>query len=193
MTDLIRPSAKAHAPVWNLVARVLGVKTDERNWRVGAEGEEKVGRRLGSLPHAWHQLHSIPVGDNGSDIDHLVIGPGGVFSLNTKHHPGGAIWLTERGVRVNGQSMPYLHKSRFEAERASKLLTAACSIPVHVQPVIVFVDTAKLVIKGTPEDVAVTTCRELRRFLTKQPTRLTQLAADHIYVMARSSVTWQSA
>ena len=183
---------KAQSPVWNLVARVLGVETDERSWRVGAEGEEKVGRRLGSLPQGWHQLHSIPVGNRGSDIDHLVIGPGGVFSLNTKHLPGAAVWLTERGVRVNGQSMPYLRNSRFEAERASKLLTAACTMPVQVHSVIVFVNIAKLVVKGLPDDVGVTTCRELRRFLTRQPPRLTPLAVDHIHVMARASVTWQS-
>jgi hypothetical protein len=32
----------------------------------------------------WRCRHSIPVGSNGADIDHLVIGPGGVFTLNTK-------------------------------------------------------------------------------------------------------------
>jgi hypothetical protein len=191
-TDGGRLSRPQSATVRNLIARALGVKTDGRNWGVAADAEEKVGRRLASLPHGWHHLHAIPVGDAGSDIDHLVIGPGGVFALDAKHHPGGAVWLTERGVRVNGQSMPYLHKSRSEAEQASKLLTVACSMPVTVQAVVVFIDIEKLVVRGTPNDVAVTTCRELRRFLTKQPVRLSQLTADHIFVMARSNVTWQS-
>lgn len=33
-------------------------------------------------------LHSIPVGTGRGDIDHVVIGPPGVFTINTKHHPG---------------------------------------------------------------------------------------------------------
>ena len=39
-----RQEVNGQAPVWNLVARALGVKTDERAWRVGTKGEEKVGR-----------------------------------------------------------------------------------------------------------------------------------------------------
>jgi Nuclease-related domain len=183
----------SQAPVRNLVARLLGVPTDERAWRVGAKGEQKVGRKLVSLPEGWHHLNAVPIGNKGSDIDHVVIGPGGVFTINTKHHPGGTVRLYENAVWVNGHSKPYLRNSRFEAERASKLLTAACAMQVEVKPVIVFVDLDKLDTKGVPADVAITTLRDLRRFLTQQPTQLTQLAADHIHVMARSSVTWQSA
>ena len=48
-----RDQVNAQAPVRNLVARVLGVKTDERAWRVGAKGEEKVGKELTKLPDGW--------------------------------------------------------------------------------------------------------------------------------------------
>ncbi len=41
-----RVEVNAQAPVKNLVARLLGVKTDERAWRVGARGEEKVAAEL---------------------------------------------------------------------------------------------------------------------------------------------------
>ena len=51
------------------VARVFGVHTEERAWRVGS------------------------VGERGSDIDHLAIGPGGVFTINAKHHAGAKIWV----------------------------------------------------------------------------------------------------
>jgi hypothetical protein len=78
------------APVRSFVARLLRVLTDERAWRVGADGEEEVGGRLRKLGNAWHVLHvlhAVPVGTNGGDIDHVVIGPPGVFTLNTKNHP----------------------------------------------------------------------------------------------------------
>ncbi len=74
--------------VGTFLARSFDMKTDERAWRVGAGGEETVGGRLDKLvKHGWHVLHAVPVGDRGSDIDHVVIGPGGVFTVNTKTHP----------------------------------------------------------------------------------------------------------
>ena len=61
-----------------LVARWLTPRAAERRWRRGAEGEEVVARRLAALDSSWHVLHSVPVGNRDSDIDHVVIGPGGV-------------------------------------------------------------------------------------------------------------------
>lgn len=102
---------KQAAPVRTFVARVLGVHTDERAWRIGADGEEKVAARLAKLAKKdprWTFLHAIPVGENGSDIDHLVVGPGGVFTLNSKHHPGARIWIRGNAFRVNGTQVPYV-------------------------------------------------------------------------------------
>ncbi|MGC1512989.1 MAG: nuclease-related domain-containing protein [Acidimicrobiales bacterium] len=84
-----RDEINAQAPVRNFVARLLDVKNDERAWRVGAKGEEKVAGELGKLGPGWRVLHAVEVGVNGSDIDHIVIGPPGVLTLNAKCHPRG--------------------------------------------------------------------------------------------------------
>jgi hypothetical protein len=42
---------------------------------MGEKGEKLVTNELARLGEGWHVLHSIPVGDNCSDIDHLAIGP----------------------------------------------------------------------------------------------------------------------
>lgn len=126
---------KQAAPVRTFVARVLGVHTDERAWRIGADGEEMVAAQLAKLARKdprWHFLHAIPVGENGADIDHLVVGPGGVYSLNAKHHPGAKVWVGGNTLMINGQRQPYIRNSRFEAQRASKLLTAGCGFAVVV-------------------------------------------------------------
>jgi hypothetical protein len=47
--------------------------------------------RLPRLADQWRVRHAVPIGDKGSDIDHVVIGPGGVFTINAKHHPDSAI------------------------------------------------------------------------------------------------------
>ena len=104
------------------LARVLGVHTDERAFRVGAGGEEEVGRRLARLPKGWRVIHSVPVGEGDSDIDHVVIGPAGVFTLNTKRL-NGRVWIAGNAFLVNGVKQTYLQNSRLEAARAAKLLT----------------------------------------------------------------------
>lgn len=68
----------------------------------------------------------------------MLIGPGGVFTVNTKRHPDGRVWVGNNTVRINRRAVPYLHKSRHEAERAARLVSAAADMPVIVRPVLVF-------------------------------------------------------
>lgn len=185
-----RDEVNAEAPVFNFMARVLGVKTDERNWRVGAVGEQKVGRELAKLGPHWRVLHAVEVGNRGADIDHLVIGPVGVFTLNTKRHPNGKAWVAERAVMVNRQKNDYLRNSRHEGERASRLLTTACGCKVNVLPLIVFVDLASFEVKQQPRDVHVTTRKRLIPWLESLPIVLDSATIESVFDKARLSTTW---
>ena len=185
-----RKEVNAQAPVMNLIARVLGVKTDERAWRVGAKGEEKVAGELAKLGPGWRVLHAVEVGKNGSDIDHVVIGPAGVITLNAKRHPGATAWVGERMVMMNGQRTDYLGNSRFEATRACRLLSEACGRPVNVTPAIVFVDLDDLTVKQMPADVHVTTRRRLVAWIRSLPTAIDGDTMEEIFAKARLSTTW---
>lgn len=186
---------KEAAPVRTFVARVLGVHTDERAWRIGADGEEKVAAQLAKLARKdprWRFLHAIPVGENGSDIDHLVIGPGGVFSLNAKHHPGGKVWVGGNTLMINGQRQPYIRNSRHEAQRATRLLTAACGFPVFVTGLVVPVGADDITIKTAPTDVHVVNRMRLVRWLRDRPAVLRDAQLEVIFDAARRSTTWQT-
>ena len=151
---------KQAAPVRTFVARALGVRNDERAWRIGAVGEEKVAGRLEKLLRKdprWRILHAVPVGERGSDIDHVVIGPGGVFTINAKHHPGAKIWVGGDTFMVNGQRQPYIRNSRHEAKRAARLLSASCGFPVEVAGLVVPVRADDVTVKQAPDDVLVVT------------------------------------
>ncbi|MCW2902045.1 MAG: hypothetical protein JWO67_4310, partial [Streptosporangiaceae bacterium] len=164
--------AKEAAPVRTALARMMRVHTSERAWRLGAVGEELVAAELSKLVSKdprWRVLHAIPVGTNDADIDHLVVGPAGVFTLNSKHHPGARIWVGGSTLMVNGVRHPYIGNSRHEAGRAARLLTAACGFPVMVMGVIVTVRADDLVVKKAPDDVQVLTRRQLRRWLRRRP------------------------
>jgi hypothetical protein len=141
------------------------VPAASRSWYVGIIGELDVARVLRTLPDEWLVVHSVPVGNKGSDIDHVVVSPTGrVLTLNTKHSPGGKVWVSPRAFLVNGQRQPYLRNSQHEAERAAKLVGAAAGGHVATLGVIVVVG-ATLVNKGTPPGIAVVTVNQLKRFL----------------------------
>ncbi|MCU1392583.1 MAG: hypothetical protein JWM34_1011 [Ilumatobacteraceae bacterium] len=192
--ELVKAKAvelRTEAPVRTLLARVLGVHTDERAYRIGSRGEERVGRKLDGLPEGWHAVHSVPVGSGDSDIDHIVIGPAGIFTLNTKNHPRGNVWVAEKALLVNGQRTHYLRNSRHEAARASKLLTAGCGFDVAVQAVIVIVG-AEITVKARCPDVRVLYREQLSRWLKSQPQVLAADRVDAIFEIARRDVTWRT-
>jgi hypothetical protein len=185
---------KERSRVGTFLARSFDRKTDERAWRVGAGGEETVGGRLEKLvKHGWHVLHAVPVGDRGSDIDHVVIGPGGVFTVNTKTHPEGRVWVGRNSVRVNGHAVPYLRNSRFEAQRAERLLSAAVGFPVPVRPALVFL-TGTLIpnvtIRTAPDDVVILDRTDIPGAFKRSSRKLAAEQVATIYEHARRSTTW---
>lgn len=175
-------------------ARVLDARTDERAWRLGADGEEAVGQQLAALGLHWRFLHAVRVGERGADIDHVVIGPGGVFTINTKHHPKAAIWVGGETFMVNGRRVPYIRNSRFEAKRASRMLSEHVGFPVPVTGLIAVVGARRgFTVKSQPPDgvVRVVGRRGIRRLLEAQPPKLGLREIDAIHEVARRSNSWQ--
>lgn len=177
------------------VLKVIDEKTDERAWRVGAGGEETVGRLLEKLTgHGFRVLHAVPVGTRGSDIDHVLIGPPGVYTINTKTHPDGNIWVRGNTVKVNGHNQPYVRNSRFEAERAAQMLTSQLGWEPPVLGGIVFLTGTKvtrLTVKEPPEDVLIVGCSELPDWFLGHEKHLTAEQVDEVFQVARRSTTWQ--
>lgn len=186
--------AREAAPVRTLMARAFGVHTEERAWRLGADGEEKVAAQFEKLVKKdprWQFIHSIPVGTRGSDIDHLIIGPGGVFTANTKNHPNAKIWVGGDTLMVNGQRQPYVRNARHEAARASKLLSEACGWAVHVEGLIVLVNAIEWEIKTPPRDVHVVPRRQVARWLLQHGDVLDEARQAAVFEAARRSTTWR--
>lgn len=192
LTELAaRKAAVGRFRTW--LGRVLDVHTDERAWRIGADAEESIGRELERLvPHGWRILHAVPVGAGDSDIDHVLVGPPGVFTVNSKHHPGANVWVVSKQIRVKNQPVPYLRNSRHEATRAAKLLTAAVDFPVPATSVLVFrLGSGSLTIREHPGDVLVYRATKAFPSLRKLPAVLAPEQVDAVYDAARRRSTWQ--
>ena len=176
-------------------AALLGIRTSAQSFAAGARGERIVGRQLNrwAARYGWHVLHAVPVGRRGADIDHVIIGPFGVVTVNTKA-TAAAVWVGDYGLTIGGKPVDYLPKSRSEAARASRLLGRATGLEVPVQPAIVFVGARRVTVRrGGPADVAVLPSpRALRHWLRKQRSVLQPGQMQTIYEAARRPPSWQS-
>lgn len=176
-------------------AKALGIRTTAGAFAMGAKGEREVGRKLNrwAAQNGWYVLHAVPVGQAGADIDHVVIAPFGVVTVNTKTTRT-RVWVGEHGMTVGGKSVDYLRKSRAEARRAKRLLDRATGLEVPVQAVIVFTGADQFSIRrGGPPDVAVLASpRALRSWLGKQPPALADEQVQAIYQAARDPATWHA-
>ncbi|GGI07033.1 hypothetical protein GCM10011354_22070 [Egicoccus halophilus] len=172
--------------------RLFDVKTPERAWAKGAAGEEAVGRRLARLPEPWAVVHDLPIGTRGANLDHLVLGPSGVFSLNTKHLSG-RVTVYDRAVLVNGRKTDVVPKLLREAALVQKRLTAAAGQDVNVWAVLVVMG-CELEIRRRPSDFSVVGRRSLPRWFVRQratawpPAQIAELER-----LARWPQTWTPA
>jgi len=179
------------APQRSRLARVFGrepLHPDARSWYRGAIGELEVARILSRLDRRWTVLHAVPVGSAGADIDHVVIGPGGTFTINTKNHSGKKIWTAGTAFMVDGQKLAHIHNSAFEAKRAARLLSDVAGTPVAVTPLIVVVRPESLTRKKP--DVTVMESAELLRWLARQPQMQTDATVARIVWAAERRETW---
>jgi hypothetical protein len=93
-------------------------------WRRGSAGERRTAQLLGPLErHGWAVLHDLAVPRSQANIDHLAIGPGGVFVIDSKQYRG-RLQLDPTGRLWHGRYplAPTLQAASFEADQAAMVL-----------------------------------------------------------------------
>lgn len=151
-------------------ARLFGLTplgADSMSWDLGTKGEIVVGSILATLPPEWTVLHAVPIGPSNVEIDHIVVGPGGIFTISTKHRVLGDIRVGRNTLQIDGDAVPCLRTAECEAERVTNLVRERMPLLAPVQPVIVFVDPRLLTIEQKPAQVKVLDAEDLRRWLVR--------------------------
>jgi hypothetical protein len=177
--SLVLGALAAVAASWGLRFRP---SPDAVAWRRGATGERRTARLLDPLErHGWAVLHDLAVPGSQANLDHLVIGPGGVFVIDSKQYRG-RLQLDASGRLWHGRYpfAPTLGAVSWEADRAAQVLPDP---GVAVVPVVAVhgaqVPWGKVVIDGVPVVPArrlPSMLRELRAVLG--PERVTGLANE---------------
>jgi hypothetical protein len=131
----------------------------------GATGEEQVGSLLDGLAGDWRVIHDASLGRG--NVDHILIGPAGVFTVETKSHPGPV-----RVGHVHGATLSQAQAQRKAIERATG---------EPVEPLIVFsrawVDRPLARRKG----VRVVPARMLQGYLDRRPAALSPERAEQAH------------
>ncbi|HEY5985606.1 MAG TPA: nuclease-related domain-containing protein [Streptosporangiaceae bacterium] len=115
---------------WGLRFRV---SQDVRAWRLGARGERWTARILARLERdGFVAFHDLAVPGSPANVDHLVIGPTGVFVIDSKFYRGavrvgldGRLWYGGRSLdRVLGTLW-------WEAQQVAEALAGGPEIRVY--------------------------------------------------------------
>ena len=76
---------------------------DTLAWRRGAQGERRTARLLAPLErHGYQVFHDLAIPGSAANVDHLVVGPTGVFVIDSKryrghlHYSAGRLWHGRR-------------------------------------------------------------------------------------------------
>jgi Nuclease-related domain len=108
------------------------------SWLKGAVGEEIVARTLEELGPDYVVMHDVRAPRKRANIDHVVVGPTGIFVIETKH-VAGPVTLAGTELRVRGRRCPYPEQAEREADQVTAVLaeTATTTIP-RVHPLLCF-------------------------------------------------------
>src|SRR4029079_12261113 len=81
----------------------IGPKLSTEAWSIGAAGELQTARILDPIAGLGYVvMHDLRISMSRANIDHLVIGPTGVFVVETKNVKG-KVHLGGGGVRMGGR------------------------------------------------------------------------------------------
>ncbi|RPF20771.1 nuclease-related domain-containing protein [Myceligenerans xiligouense] len=181
-----------------------GVADDQyRRIAQGIRGERAVARELGAFlgrHPRWRVLHSIVVSATGTDLDHLLIGPPGVYSINTKHWSGRRITgrsSTMRTTRADGSArhgeVTTLRAARHEGDRVSRLLSTAVGLTVSARPVVAFVDPAEVRDELSAAGVRLLALDTFQSWFDAEDASPATFTSDEVatlYQAARMPTTW---
>jgi hypothetical protein len=88
--------------VWGFKYLIKKMEHDEQAWEKGFDGEVMVGKELaGELPNSFSVIHDLAT--EYGNLDHVVIGPTGVFAVETKNWRGTVTADGNNELLLNGK------------------------------------------------------------------------------------------
>lgn len=132
----------------------------------GARGEEWIAALLATLPPEYHVFHDVPCGEKGG-IDHVVVGPRGLFAIETKCWSG-QVTVEDGAVLFNGTvpSRPPLAQARASAHALTAFLSERIDAVPACVPILCFASNTLVQDSLKQDDTLVCNAKALLLLLT---------------------------
>ncbi|SRR6266545_3511333 len=173
-------SSVAAPAVFYAVWRFFRVRSEVKNHRLGRDGEKEVGQKLEKLRERGYLVFHDILG-NGFNVDHVLIGPAGVFTVETKTHSKSAAGRPT--VVFDGETIlidkvkpdrDALGQARAQATWLSEVLRQSTGRTFEVRPVIVYPGWFVEYTGPKKRRIWVLNPKALPSFLDHEPLRLSQ-------------------
>lgn len=162
-----------------------------RNLVRGERGELRVAEILEDLRSSGYRAFHDLVGD-GYNIDHVVVGPAGVFAIETKFRSGGGEieFRNSEGLFVGGypEEKDCLKQARGNAFEVSRIIKEHCRMNQWVKPLVVFVGDWTIKNDWRDTDAWVFSTDQIANYLDRQQPELLRREIDLICTHLERSV-----
>jgi hypothetical protein len=132
----------------------------------GAEAEEKVAIRLNALPDGYYGFHDISF--SGFNVDHIVVGPGGIFVVETKSHRG-KITANGDSLLLNGKApiKDFIKQTWSQTYQVRELLKEQIPGELPIKPILCFTN-AFISVRGPVKGIVIANISYLNKYLLRQ-------------------------
>ena len=166
--------------------RLFGLATDPHPRAAGVTSEEEITEQLERLPESWRVLHGVTVGPRRGEVDQLVVGPGGAFTLHAMRGRGPTV-VYERAVLQNGHETDVVTRSLNLASQLQTSLSESWGRRALVRPLLVVGTEPEA--RGRPTEFTVVASRDLWGWFSRLPSALTSREVDELERLVRTPRT----
>ena len=184
------------------VVKIRKLRGKLRSLRQGEEGERIVAQAIEQdlIPQGYVVFHDVPLEKDGRNfnVDHLLVGPNGIFAIETKNYTKPGKGSTE--VKYDGKTILWCGKHHTEcdeigqsmsvAQSAKKLIDELSGLSVFVQPVLCAVGWYANSTNLYGHPVLLVMEKTLRSTIVKVPAKraLTEVERNKIVAALKRSV-----
>ena len=160
----------------------------------GNTGELRIGVRLNALYHrGWGVLHAIPLYDGRADIDHLLIGSGGIWTVNAKSHGKLAVRVNRDIMSVGRSHVNHIPAARHEANVVRRLVTRhGFDVPVHAAVALDLSANTEFHVVADPEDVVIDRTECVVDAIERSEGIVDPATVYQLFSLLRQRSTWEN-